>query len=348
MNTISNRVPRELGYRMPAEWEPHQACWMGWPCRESLWGDHLDAARRSYAEVAQAIVEFEPVYMLAPPQHVDAAERACGNTIAVLERPLDDSWLRDTGPIFVVNDRGSLAAVHWGFNGWGNRHTPYNLDAELPVFISKLLNIDRFTANIVFEGGSVHIDGAGTGITTEQCLLNPNRNPDVDRSTIENYLKDYLGIETLIWLGNGLQDDETDGHVDNICFFARPGVVCIQTCHDPEDGNYAASKDNLDRLRSARDAAGRRIEIIELPQPPARYGPHGRLALSYANLYLANDGIVMPSFASEPSDSEALAMVRRWFPERNVVQVDASTIVYGGGGIHCITQQQPLVDGVRT
>lgn len=321
---------------------------MGWPCRQSLWGDNLNTARRSYAEVARAIANFEPVFMLARPEDAAAAERACGESVTVLGQALDDSWLRDSGPVFVVDHSGSLAAVHWRFNGWGERHVPYDSDAYLPVFIAERLKVKRFRANMVFEGGSVHVDGAGTAVTTEQCLLNPNRNPDLDRGAIENYLKDYLGIEKLIWLGNGLQDDETDGHVDNLCFFAKPGVICIQTCHDPDDGNYMACQDNLARLRAARDAAGHRLDIIELPQPPARYGPGGRLSLSYANLYIANNGVVMPSFATEPGDSQACATVQALFPHHEVVQIDASTIVHGGGGIHCITQQQPSAGGLAT
>jgi agmatine deiminase len=340
---MAEHTPVDDGFHMPAEWAPHERCWMGWPCRDSLWGDGLEAAREAYAGVARAIAGFEPVTMLTNEAEMDEARARCGDGIACRQMPLDDSWLRDSGPTFVVDGRGGVAGVDWRFNAWGEKFLPYDQDALAAERLLAQLGVKRYAAPLVLEGGSIHVDGEGTLLTSEECLLNPNRNPDLDRAAIEELLRRYLGVESFVWLGQGLDKDETDGHVDNIACFVKPGVIMAVTCDDPADPNHAILADNLARLKRARDAKGRALEVVELPLPrEARYLNGQRLALSYVNYYIANGGIVMPSF-DDANDALARDTVARAFPERRVVQVPASAIVTGGGGIHCITQQQPRV-----
>jgi agmatine deiminase len=338
---MAERLPVDDGFHMPAEWAPHARCWMGWPCRADLWGEGLKAARDAYAAVASAIAAFEPVTMLANAAELDAARDRCGESVACQAMPLDDSWLRDSGPTFVIDGRGGLAGVDWWFNAWGEKFLPYDQDALIAERLLGQLGVKRFAAPLVLEGGSIHVDGEGTLLTSEECLLNPNRNPGLDRAGIEALLRGYLGVESFVWLGQGLDKDDTDGHVDNIACFVRPGVVMAVTCDDPADPNHAILADNLARLKKARDARGRALEVIELPLPrEPRYLSSQRLALSYVNYYIANGGIVMPSFG-DAHDEPARDIVARAFPDRRVVQVPAGDVLVGGGGIHCITQQQP-------
>ena len=326
---------------MPAEWAAHERCWMAWPCRASLWGEGLEPARDAYAAVAQAIADFEPVTMMANAEELDDARARCGADVNCQAMPHDDSWMRDHGPTFVVDGKGGLAGVDWRFNAWGDKFHPYDQDALVAERLLAQLGVTRYGAPLVLEGGSIHVDGEGTLLTSEECLLHPNRNPELDRAAIEELLRRYLGVEAFVWLGQGLDKDDTDGHVDNIACFVRPGVVMTVTCDDPADPNHAILQDNLARLAKTRDAKGRALEVIELPLPrEARYDDGQRLALSYVNYYIANGGVVMPSFG-DANDAQAFEIVSRAFPERKVAQVAASAILKGGGGIHCITQQQP-------
>ncbi|MGF1629579.1 MAG: agmatine deiminase [Kiloniellaceae bacterium] len=338
---MAERFPVDDGFHMPAEWAPHERCWMAWPCRESLWGDGLGAARDAYAAVARAIAGFEPVTMLTNAQELAEAEARCGATVTCEALPLDDSWMRDSGPSFVIDGQGGLAGIDWRFNAWGDKFQPYDQDALIAGRLLERLAVRRYAAPLVLEGGSIHVDGEGTLLTSEECLLHPNRNPDLDRAAIEDLLRRYLGVSAFVWLGQGLDKDDTDGHVDNIACFVRPGVVMAVTCDDPADPNHAILGDNLARLKKARDAKGRAPEIIELPLPrEPRHLDGQRLALSYVNFYIANGGIVMPSF-DDANDAQACEIVSKAFPDRQVVQVPALDILAGGGGIHCITQQQP-------
>ncbi len=333
--------PAEQGYHMPAEWAPHSRCWMAWPCREALWGEGLEAARDATAEVAKAIAAFEPVTMVAKPDSLAEVSLRFSSGVSCLPMALDDSWMRDTGPSFLVDGRGGLAGISWRFNGWGERYLPYDNDAALAAAVLDHLGVERIDAPLILEGGAIHVDGEGTLITTGEGLLNANRNANLWREEIERLLAGHLGVFKVIWLGQGLVDDETDGHVDNLACFVRPGVVLAQTASDPEDANHERLADNLERLRHTTDAKGRQLEVIEIEQPKARLGDDGRrLGLSYVNFYLANGGVVMPSF-EDPADQPAFETVSRCFPDRRVVQVPARDIVQGGGGIHCITQQQP-------
>ena len=333
------RPPAEDGFRMPAEWAPHARCWMAWACNDEVFSD-LAAARAAYAGVARAIARFEPVTMVANRADLEGARALSGKTVETIHHPTDNAWMRDHGPTFVVDPGGRIAGINWGFNGWGKNTDDFAQDAVLPARILERLALPFYRAPFVLEGGSIHTDGEGTLLVTESCLLNPNRNPRLDRAEIETNLGRWLGVRKVIWLGDGLEDDETDGHVDNLACFARPGLVLALTTDDPADGNFLALQDNLERLRKATDTAGRTLEVVEIVQPDRRDGHAGRLALSYVNFYIANGGIVMPAFDA-PEDEAAFEIVRRAFPERTVVAVNANGIVQGGGGIHCITQQQP-------
>jgi len=336
-------VPNEDGFFMPAEWHRHDRCWMAWPCRKELWGEGLDAAREAYAEVAKTIAEFEPVTMVANPEDVAEVSLRCGSGVGALPLALNDSWMRDIGPSFLIDGKSGIAGVDWQFNAWGGKYPDHAKDAALAEALLDHISVTRYAAPLVLEGGSVHVDGEGTLLTSEQCLLNPNRNPKLTPKEIEEHLSTFLGVRNFIWLGQGLVDDETDGHIDNLACFVKPGVVMALTTKDAEDANYVALQDNLKRLRAARDSKGREIEVIELEQPaPAKDSEGKRIARSYVNFYIANGGIVMPSF-EDSTDDDAFETVSKCCPGHQVRQISAGDIVAGGGGIHCITQQQPAV-----
>jgi agmatine deiminase len=335
-----NPTPAEAGFAMPAEWTPHARCWMAWPCRRELWRDRLAAARTAYAAVARAIVRFEPVTMVANLGDAAGARDLLGNGVALLELPLNDSWMRDIGPSFLVNRSGALAGAAWRFNAWGGKYRDHADDARIAARLLGHLGVRSFEAPFVLEGGAIHVDGEGTALVTEQCLLNPNRNPALRRADVEANLRDWLGVEVVIWLGQGLIHDETDGHVDNLACFARPGVVLALAEDDYLEPNFPALSDNLERLRKATDARGRRLEIVPIAQPAARFAQGRRLPLSYINFYCANGAIVAPRFG-DPRDGDAERALRAAFPGLAFVGVPVADIVPGGGGIHCITQQQP-------
>ena len=329
------------GFIMPAEWAPHRRCWMAWPVREDLWGQMLDAAREAFAEVARTIAQVEPVTMVAEPKAVADVSLYCGGGVGCLPLAHDDSWMRDIGPTFVVDGGGRVAGIDWVFNGWGERYTPYDRDNQVAEAVLTKAQIPRYASDLVLEGGAIHTDGEGTLLTTEAVMCDPARNGFADTATAEAALKAELGVSTVIWLGQGLADDDTGGHVDNLACFAAPGVVLALSSRDPRDANYPTLQDNLGRLRNARDAAGRELTVIEIMQPAARRGHQGqRLALSYINFYIANGAVVMPSF-EDPMDEPAYQAVARAFPKRTILTVPAVDIVHGGGGIHCITQQEP-------
>jgi agmatine deiminase len=339
--------PVDDGFIMPPEWAPHARCWMQWPCREPLFGKHLEAARDAYAEVARTIAAFEPVTMIANPEHVVEASLKCGAGVSTFSLPLDDSWARDCGPTFIVDRQGLVGGVNWKWNAWGNKYPDHQRDAGVARAVLEHLGMRRYSAPMILEGGAIHVDGEGTLLTTESCLLNKNRNPQLDRDDIEDLLRNYLGVRKILWLNGGLENDDTDGHVDNVACFVRPGVVMALTSGDPADGNYAMLTDNMERLRQATDAAGRALEIVTVEQPRRREMEDGRrLAASYINFYIANGGVIMPAF-EDPQDRHAYDAAVRAFPDRKVVQVPVTEIVYGGGGIHCITQQQPAGDPAK-
>jgi agmatine deiminase len=334
-------TPREDGFRMPAEWAPHRRCWMAWPCREALWGERMEQARQAYAEVAQAIARFEPVTMIARPDLTASVSLYCGQGISVLPMPHDDSWTRDTGPSFLVDGKGGLAGVEWRFNGWGEASADYAQDARMAGRILDHVGCGRYQSTLVLEGGAIHVDGEGTGMVCETSILDSARNPGLGRAEVEAELGARLGLDKVIWLPAGLEDDETRGHVDNIACFVRPGVVLALASDDPKDANHAVLEANLELLRSSTDAQGRGLEVLTVNQPRRRdRGDGRRLSLSYINFYITNGGIIMPGFA-DAMDAAAYKTLGAAFPDREVVQVDAADLLHGGGGIHCITQQQP-------
>jgi agmatine deiminase len=336
-------TPADLAYRMPAEWAEHTRCWMIWPCREETFGtaQGLAAARRTVAAMVEAIARFEPVVLLARPADAAQARGMAGDAAQVVEEELSDSWARDVGPSFLVGPDGALGGVDWGFNAWGMTYTDFADDAALARKILDRAGGRRFAAPLILEGGSLSVDGDGTVLVTEQCLLNGNRNPHLTRQDIEQALMAYLGVEKVIWLKDGLENDETDGHVDEIACFAAPGVVLLAGCDDPADPNHGILAENRAILEAARDAQGRPLRLITLPQPMARHHGHlGRLTCSYANFYIANGGIVCPSY-DDPMDAQAKAVLEQAFPGREVVMVPCLPLLEGGGNIHCITQQEP-------
>ena len=341
-------TPREQGFAMPAEWARHDRCWIAWPCRPELWGERMAAARQAYAEVAQAIAQFEPVTMIARPDLTADASLHCGQGISVLPLDYDDSWIRDTGPSFVCHPQRGLLGIDWRFNGYGEAAPHYANDARLAEAICERLKVPRFVAPIVLEGGAVHVDGEGTCLVCAASVLEPKRNPGLGRAEVERALADHLGVTKVIWLERGLSGDPTGGHVDNLACFARPGVVLALASRDEGDDNHAALQDNLARLRSASDAQGRALEVIEIEQPAAQHHADGRrLSASYVNFYLANGAVIMPMF-DDRMDEPAYKAIAAAFPDRRVLQLDAADLVYGGGGIHCITQQQPAVIAPET
>lgn len=336
--------PARDGFAMPAEWEEHTRTWMCWPCRMDAWGspDGLLRAKQAFARVARAISTFEPVVMAVRPQDSAEPKLACSGRIETFEVALDDSWARDIGPTFLAHPEGRKAAVQWQFNAWGNKFHPYGEDAQFAARTAAAVDTLTYFAPLVCEGGAIHTDGAGTLLTTEQCLLNDNRNPQLDRQQIEERLALFTGARRIIWLGSGFSDHETDGHIDNIACFAAPGRVIVGVPSSRAHPDYEPVMDALFRLNNARDAEGRKLEIVEVEQPRTRREDwQGRmLQASYINFYLPNGGIVMPSF-DDPNDEKARAVIADCFPGRDLLQLDALDIVQGGGGIHCITQQEP-------
>jgi agmatine deiminase len=322
--------------RMPAEWAPHERTIMCWPARESMWGERFAQAEADHAGVANAIAAFEPVLMAADPRGATTARRLCGDGVEVVEIPLDDSWARDSGPIFVTGENGERAGVQFGFNGWGEKFTPYDDDARFATRVLELLGEERRDAtHFVLEGGSIAVDGEGTLITTEQCLFEEHRNPTLTREEIEAELRAQLGAERVVWLAAGLAEDyDTDGHVDNVCAFVAPGRVVLQTVADEANPNFAPAQDNLRRLR----AAG--LEVVELPWLPYVDDEQPPTVVPYTNFYICNGGLIVPTLGEE-TDAEALALLESLYPGREAVAVPGETLALGGGGVHCVTQQIP-------
>jgi agmatine deiminase len=334
---------RESGFRMPAEWEPHECCWMAFPDSEPVWGEYLQRAQQGYANVANAIADFEPVRMLTPLATEARARSLCGAGVEIIPWDLDDAWMRDMGPNFLVNDAGELAASVFHFNAWGRKYTWYRKDAAVGHRIAEALGIRTFSSPIYMEGGGINTDGESALLTTEQCILNANRNPDISRDEAEKELCEALGLEKVIWLKGHPLDDETDGHIDGLACFVRPGVVLAETDPEMEPGSEveAVVAENIRILQSSTDARGRPLEVHILPISSGVESLGDRFWPSAVNFYIANGGIVMPCYGVE-GDEETREIVARCFPDREVVQVDTNHVAYGGGGIHCITQQQPV------
>lgn len=367
MSKTLTTTPAADGFHMPGEFEPHSGSWMLWPERPSNWRCGAKPAQEAFAAVATAIAIGEPVSVGVSRAQFVHARSMLPDAIRVIELSSNDAWMRDVGPTFVVNGSGEVRGVDWMFNAWGGLvdglYFPWDQDDLVARKVLEIERRQRYRAPFVLEGGGIHVDGEGTLITTEECLLNPGRNPQLDAGQMEILLHEYLGVTTVIWLGKGVINDEVDGHVDNLCCFARPGEVVLTWTDDKRDPQYRVSLDAYERLMSARDARGRRLKIHKLQQPGPLFRTHAetrsidtvdgtiarrageRLAGSYVNFHMGNSTIVMPLLDAK-RDRAAAKTLARIFPERRVIGVQAREILLGGGNIHCITQQVPAGSAV--
>ena len=337
--------PKDFNYKMPAEWTPHTRTFISWPVQASMcYPDDYESVCKGYEENIKAIAEFEEVAVLVNPEELERVEELFdASNISFLPIQHSDAWLRDNGPTFLIDEKGNIAGINWIFNAWGEKYAPWDLDNTVAPQILKHFDIKCFDAPLVMEGGSIHVDGEGTLITTKECLLNPNRNKELTKEQIEDYLKQYLNVEKIIWLKRGLSGDETDGHVDNIACFAAPGKILIQVCDDPEDENYRITNENLEILRNETDAKGRRFDIIEIKQPLRTEYEGSRLTLSYLNFYFVNGGIILPVFAGAAKETDEMAekVLSTVFPDRKIRTINGMAVIKEGGNVHCTTQQMP-------
>jgi agmatine deiminase len=337
-------TPAELGYKMPPEWHRHSATWLAWPKDPRTWPDRIEQVEEIYLQMMAALVPHETVCLLVDDLETEHSVRARCNfpradNMRFYQIPTADSWIRDYGPNFLIRDE-SVAYNDWIFNAWGNKYPELKKDDSVPARLEALLQVPRFEPGIVLEGGSIEVNGASVVMTTEQCLLNPNRNPSLDRAEVERHLKDFLGVEEVLWLGEGIVGDDTDGHVDDVArFVSRDTIVCALE-EDPEDENYRSLQDNRERLLLATDRRGRGYNIATVPMPGVVGGREERLPASYANFYIGNETVLMPAFG-QPSDARAAETLQGLFPDRRVIPIPGEPLVWGMGAIHCLTQQQP-------
>jgi agmatine deiminase len=340
---------RLAGYRMPAEWEPHLATYMTWPHNLETWPGKFDPVPAQFAAVVAGLSRFETVRLLV--RDATAAEQAKTllvqadtrmDRVEFLTFDTNDSWIRDYGPIFVTRDDGGQArlALDWKFNSWGDKYGSYDLDDVIPRRLADRYGFECLEVSLVLEGGSIDVNGAGSLLTTESCLLNPNRNPDLGKDEIEEYLRVFLGVSNVLWLGDGIAGDDTDGHVDDLARFVSPDTIVTVVEQDRSDANYEPLAENLKRLRAMRDQDGKPFKIETLPMPPALYHDGQRLPASYANFYIANGAVLMPTFGCA-ADKQALATLARLFPNRKALDFPCLDLVWGLGTIHCLSQQHP-------
>ncbi|RLE23711.1 MAG: agmatine deiminase [Actinobacteria bacterium] len=328
--------------RLPAEWERHDSTAMCWPVRDDMWGEQFANAEAAHAEVANAIARFEPVTMIAPQRASERAASMCGPGVEVIEIPIDDSWFRDSGPIYVFDDEGARIATDWRFNSWGNKFLPYDDDAAAAARFATRAGHPLRSIDMVFEGGSLTGDGESTLVTTTQCLMHPNRNPAMTQADIERQLLAELGVEAVIWLPHGLAlDDDTDGHVDNIAAFAAPGHLVMQGCTDESEADWLRLGVDQRVARGALDAGGRALDVTVVPVLPFTEVDGERVVVPYLNYYVGNGFVVVPTCGHE-ADADMIAMIGELYPDRETFGLDVGAVLaHGGGGIHCITQQIP-------
>lgn len=351
----SQITPRSLGYAMPAEWLPHRATWLAWPNNRETWPTQLETVREVWVRMMHVLAPNEQVILLVndEPSEQDVLSRlknvgAFMANISILRIPTVDVWIRDYGPTFLVRTDGEnlLALNDWIFNGWGRKYQAYEDDDRIAKDIASLLKVPVFNHPVVLEGGSIEVNGAGTCLTTEQCLLNRNRNPHMSRGEIEWFLKEALGVSHMVWLGEGIVGDDTDGHIDDIARFINPlTVVCVLEA-DSRDENYALLRENYERLQGAHDQDGNSFSIVTLPCPAPVVYEGSRLPASYANFYIGNEVVLAPIF-DDPNDYKAVGILQELFPERRVVGLPCRAVVAGLGAIHCVTQQEPSILACR-
>jgi agmatine deiminase len=335
---------------MPAEWEPHRGTWLSWPHKEASWPGKFGPVPGIFARMVRHLADGEEVHInVAGPameqevRRLLADQGAGSGNVFFHYNPTNDAWCRDHGPIFLQRDVAGVreqAVVDWTFNAWGGKYPPYDLDDVIPARIASEYGLPVFSPGIVMEGGSIDVNGRGTLLTTEACLLNPNRNPTLDRQAIEGYLRAYFGVSHILWLGDGIAGDDTDGHVDDLTRFVDPRTVVTVVEDDPGDENYEPLQANLERLRGMRDQDGRPLRVVPLPMPRALYHEGQRLPASYANFYVANGLVLLPTYDPE-RDDEARTALQSCFPDREVVGIDCTDLVWGLGACHCVSQQWP-------
>ena len=333
---------------MPAEWEPQSAIWLSWPHRQKTWPRNYTPIPAKFAEIAATISRYEPVrFNIAKALHATALRqlnraKADLSRIEIFAHSTDDAWCRDHGPIFVKNDRtGEVAVTDWQFNAWGGKYPKFKADNAIPGKIAAKLKLRRFQNPMVLEGGSVEVNGEGLLLTTEACLLNKNRNPQLTREQIEQALRDFLGVHTIYWLGDGIEGDDTDGHVDDLSRFFRSDGIVTAVESNPRDANYRALRENHERLKSLRTPDGKKFKLVELPMPRPCYRDKQRLPATYANFLVLNGAVLMPAFRQPRRDREAAEVLANCFPGREIVPIDCLDLVLGRGTLHCISQQQP-------
>ena len=347
-------TPASAGYSMPAEWAPHAATWISWPHNAQTWPGCLAAAEQAMARAVSALSAGEHVHVNVldkdHAQHVSDHLRLAGAQLGAVrlhQAPTNDAWCRDHGAIFVTrkDPQAPLAAVNFGFNAWGEKYPPWDLDDAIPSTMARILDVPCFDGAMILEGGSIDVNGAGALITTEQCLLNPNRNPSMNRSDIEQRLRSHLGVSQIIWLGEGIEGDDTDGHIDDITRFVSRR--CVLTCSSPRGApNHEVLTANLARLRNTRLEDGSALLVRELPMPRLRDHSDNALPASYANFYIGNEVVLMPAYGAD-SDESAAATLADFFPARKVHAIDSRDLVHGLGAFHCLTQQVPRVGEPR-
>jgi len=346
-------VPNTLGYRMPAEWSWHRGTWLSWPHKEASWPGKFAPVPAIFAEVVQHLAPREEVHINVAGPDEEAAVRDLVSHPDVPQgriffhyNPTNDAWCRDHGPIFVQKDGPTgreEAILDWEFNAWGGKYPPFDLDDVIPARIGKELGIPVYHPGIIMEGGSLDVNGQGTLLTTEACLLNPNRNPTLSKSEIEQKLRDYLGLRNILWLGDGITGDDTDGHVDDLTRFVDERTVVTVVEEDPADENYEPLVENLKRLRGMKDQDGRPLRVVTLPMPDPVYHEDQRLPASYANFYFANGAVLLPTYRS-PRDEIARQILQDLIPDRQVIGIDCTDLVWGLGAVHCISQQWPALE----
>jgi agmatine deiminase len=342
---MAAKTPRELGYHMPAEWQPHAATWLSWPRPDGIsFPDRYHETLPTLKEMVQTLAPHERVDINVRSEEVEAvARQTIGDVPNVFYHriPSYEPWCRDHGPIFVKRHH-ELAVVDWGYNAWGDKYPPYDDDDAVPQRVAELLGLPLYSPGIVMEGGSIEVNGEGTLLTTEACLLNPNRNPNLNRKQIEQYLCDYLGVTNILWLGDGIAGDDTDGHVDDLARFVNANTVVTVIEPDPRDDNYWPLQENVKRLRTMRNQNGQPFRVVELPMPGVIVYDGQRLPASYANFYIANKVVLLPTYRSQKTDSLAVETLQKLFIDRHVVGIDSTNLIWGLGSFHCLTQQQPV------
>lgn len=348
MATASKPTPAQLGFRMPAEWAPQDAVWLSWPHKYASWPGHFRPIPYKFAEIVATISRFENVRINIGEPLQKRARSLITKAGAVMDRvffydhPTNDAWCRDHGPIFIKHrETGEVALTDWDYNAWGDKYPPYDLDNKIPPSIAKALKLRRFERKIVMEGGSIDVNGEGLLLTTEACLLHPNRNPTLTKADIEQALRDQLGVTDFLWLGDGIRGDDTDGHVDDMTrFFAPDGIVTVVETNR-RDPNHKPLQENLERLHGFRTPKGKKFRIVELPMPKPCFCDGQPLPASYANFLIINGAVLMPAFRQPKRDAAAAEVLAGCFPGREIIPIDCLDLVWGLGTLHCISQQQP-------